>query len=315
MLIGLPSDLLYRILFQYSDGKCLSTLLLLCKDENNEFVRLVSRVTIDRLNCVFRMSQQCYSCEKVKKLVANTLKTMRNHGVKNIKMISLGLAVLDYFEKFASYDPGRKVIEFPIWMGFLSMPQDPPNRELVLFVKLLSPFLQLHLIGAIQPLSNATLRHDIIDLNYQNRNFRTAPPLGRIEIMQRERGGKLEQCEQQCVTRDELSIIVAKMNTQNEILAPRPSWYSRNHPFSPFLFTKSQAIINCPSFLKENLDPYSFKKGRVGNDSKSAFDRNSLFCQWHCTEVDEQVRSFEETIIALTHFMHRLDTLQSKHSW
>jgi hypothetical protein len=299
LLLALPHALLHHLVVSFCTGKTISTLLEAtrsCHDHRDLIdIRRVLRERVQQI-MIRTTGLPSHGC------IHEFLRvSIMEHENDTLGFLSSRLAIVDYFEsaiitittttqQHSHHRESSLVTEFPIWAGPLMLAwkdQSPSFTYDNPWIQLSTPFWNHRLVGDY----HWTLQRSLgLRVSYQYRNFRTVPPIGRIQGIR-------------TIDKHVIYHLIKQMESKEQVLAQSHVGTSSSEQVSVFLVTPKQARSQCPSFLPDHLDPYNLK-----HPAPRKF-ASELYCLWmqNCEEDETDVEYVVTSIIRL---LNQIDTLR-----
>ena len=264
----------------------IETRLQQCQQDAQEFANQTN--LCDPLDLVWKLQKE-FECHR------NDIQQYQK--TSSIRFLSKQLAFLDYFESSRrnnnnddnDNDNNNKcaLLEFPVWVGELQIPflvdddydddsdfaesnsscSSSSSRRRSVRVRVWTPHWNPRLIrqwGTSWRSSReeSTTTNLVLDV----RNYRTVPPIGRVEGVNEAETAQLE------------SLCNGGLTQPNHILVPRPATRRNRGTIHPFLATARQLQQNVPPYLRQHQDLYRLSDNN--NNKPSRHGPTTMFPIW-----------------------------------
>jgi hypothetical protein len=316
-LLDLPEELLPHIIGSFCTGKSISTLLLAtlsCPHHGDVMRSSVRQVLRERIVLVIDRAAFLPSSLRIHRFLQELILGHDDAGGSGqegelhlLRYLSTRLAVVDYFEHGLNATRKGEPIQFPVWTGTLNIAHYSSlgdwGHPAGVQVQLATPFWNPNLAGAFLNSIHSSFGMKVIP---QMRNFRTVPPIGRLEGIQ-----DLDVAS--------IKVIKTRMAEHDEVLAPQ-FIFTVGQGVSFFLVTDDQARQHCPSYLPDRLDPYNLKENAAlagGNEETKQSSRGAkseMYCLWMQTNDDDgdvdDIRSIHDVMDDMIQLMKRINLVR-----
>jgi hypothetical protein len=231
-----------------------------------------------------------------------------------LRYLSSRLAVVDYFEYGLNAGNTKVpvVVQFPVWTGTLNIAHYSSSlgdwgHPAGVQVQLATPFWNPNLVSAFRNSIHSSFGMGMKVIP-QMRNFRTVPPIGRLEGIRD-------------LDVDSIKVIQTRMAEHDEVLAPQ-FMFTVGQGVSFFLVTDDQARQHCPSYLPDRLDPYHLKENTTSHvaaaddeetEQSPGGAKSEMYCLWMQTNDDEDdndIRSIPDVMDDMIQLMNRISLLR-----
>jgi len=314
LLCDLPEALLQQLIGSFCTGKSMSTLLEAtwnCPLHGNVIRSTMRRVLRGRIDTIIKQTASLSAAPSIHRFLRAVILEEQEENASTgphfLTYLSIRLAVVDYFESNnnkINEDSSEVVMEFPVWIGTLNVAHhsnqgdwgNPSGVQL----QLSTPFWNPHLVGAFRNSNNSSCGMKMLP---QMRNFRTVPPIGRMEGVR----------SMDVVSMD---IIQGRMAEHDEVLAPH-FIFATDRRVSCFLVTEDQARRHCPSYLPIKFDPYNLtpipaRVDDVNTEGKQQ-QKPKLYCIWmqtHDDDDDNALTTLDDAMEEMIRLMNRINLVQ-----
>jgi hypothetical protein len=296
LLLALPHALLHHIVVSFCTGKTISTLLQAtrsCQDHRDLIAS--RRILRERVQQIMERTEELPSHRSIHEFLRLSI---MEHENDTLGFLSTRLAVVDYFESALTtatsphpdHTESLSVTEFPIWAGQLMFAFNEQSfSHETPWVQLSTPFWNHMLVGDY----HKTLKRSFgLRVSYQYRNFRTVPPIGRIQGIR-------------TIDQEIICDLMTRMETHGQVLAQSHVGTSVSEQVSVFLVTPNQARSHCPSILPDHLDPYNLKNAAAGQVA------HELYCLWMQNCEDDEL-DVEYVVTSMVRLLNHIQALRDQ---